>query len=130
MLAVEPRVRKCRCGREALCRFLDQASENELLGFIADRRKVLGGEVWVLCQNLLKDLCYLFAHEGWKAAEQEIRNDANAPHVDLFAVPLSLEDFRRDERWGPTRRHGGPLIANDLGKPKVSDSHLKTVLFA
>ena len=74
-------------------------------------------------EDLSKQVCIVFVVEGGVAAEQDVGDDSDAPHVHGLPVRLLSQDLGGDVAGGPAGRGHHPALLH-LGETEVTDHDL------
>mmetsp|Transcript_17041 Transcript_17041/g.47972 ORF Transcript_17041/g.47972 Transcript_17041/m.47972 type:complete len:306 (-) Transcript_17041:948-1865(-) len=123
--AGEPGVVEGLLGGHAGGRVPDEEATNKVLRGLGDAVPVLRREVVLRDHDLLEKLLDVLRVKGREAGQEDVRDDADAPHVHLTAVEVVRQDLRGDVARGATgglHAYGG---VEHLGEAKVRKLELQ-----
>ena len=114
--------------RAARVRVHGQQRVDEVLGLVGDLAPEVVVELVDAGLDALVELLVVVVVEGRVAAEQDVREHADGPHVDLLAVGLAVQDLRRDVARRAAELVEAPRARELRREPEVAELDRRVVV--
>ena len=114
VIALEPGVLQTFVGRHPLVLALGQQAADEVLGVLRDAAEGLRVKVPVAGFDVLERFDVVLTGEGREAAEQDVGQHSDGPHVRVEAHRLAFHDLGRRE-FGRSRRDLDQFVGIEFG---------------